>query len=270
MIDTSFWFMFPVGICIATMAMMSGIGGAIFFSPFFMLVLKLDPILALGSSLAIEVFGFTSGVIGYLMKKSINFSIVRQLIFLTVPATIAGVAIARYFPVQGLKVLLASLLLYLAYQFLIKNHSCTPKNINCTGIVTEHANIKLSTPAKLMCVSGATLMGMISSGLGEINEHIFLNKLRLPIAGASGTSVFMVAMSAIVGVISHIYFLISRDELDVFNEVFSIIVFSVPGVIIGAQIGVRLIKKFDEKVMGKVIGIIFLMLSVLTVRLVFK
>ena len=65
MIDASFWFMFPVAVVIATIAMLAGIGGAVMFAPFFMLVLKLDPLIALGAGLVIEVFGFSSGVIGY-------------------------------------------------------------------------------------------------------------------------------------------------------------------------------------------------------------
>ena len=56
MIDPGLWFMFPVAIGIATIAMMAGIGGAILFAPFFMLVLKLDPLIALGAGLVIEFF----------------------------------------------------------------------------------------------------------------------------------------------------------------------------------------------------------------------
>ncbi len=58
MIDTSLWFMFPVAVVIATIAMLAGIGGAVMFSPFFMLVLRLDPLIALGVGLAIEVLAF--------------------------------------------------------------------------------------------------------------------------------------------------------------------------------------------------------------------
>ena len=71
MIDTSLWFMFLIGMGIATIAMMAGIGGAVLFAPFFMLVLKLDPLIALGAGLVIEFFGFSSGVIGYWRKTEL-------------------------------------------------------------------------------------------------------------------------------------------------------------------------------------------------------
>jgi len=128
MIDTGLWFMFPVAVGIATIAMTAGIGGAVMFAPFFLHVLRLDPLIALGAGLVIEVFGFSSGVIGYWRKKVIHFDIVKRLIILTIPATIVGVALGRIIPVFVLKVLLALLILYLAYQFLLKVKECLPKD----------------------------------------------------------------------------------------------------------------------------------------------
>ena len=61
--------MFSVSVGIATIVISAVIGGAVLFAPFFMLVLRLDPLLALAAGLAIEVFGFSSGVIGYWRKK---------------------------------------------------------------------------------------------------------------------------------------------------------------------------------------------------------
>jgi len=47
-----FWHLLPISILIASIAMSSGIGGAVFFSPLFMLVLKLEPNIAIGLALA--------------------------------------------------------------------------------------------------------------------------------------------------------------------------------------------------------------------------
>ncbi len=127
-----YWFMLPVAVVISSMAMMSGIGGATLFSPFFMVVLGLDPLLALASGLLIEVFGFSSGVIGYIRKKTINFFLVRKLVVLTLPATIIGVALGRFFPVFILKVMLGLLLLYLAYKFYCSG-TCMVKHHKVSG-----------------------------------------------------------------------------------------------------------------------------------------
>ena len=35
---TLYWFMFPIAMCVATTAMLSGIGGAAMFAPIFMII----------------------------------------------------------------------------------------------------------------------------------------------------------------------------------------------------------------------------------------
>ena len=67
------WFMFPISILIATIAMSSGVGGAIFFAPILLLGLGLPPEVAIGVGLITEVFGFTSGVVAYLRRKLVDF-----------------------------------------------------------------------------------------------------------------------------------------------------------------------------------------------------
>jgi uncharacterized membrane protein YfcA len=196
--------MFTVAVGIATIAMSAGIGGAVMLAPFFMLVLKLDPLLALGAGLAIEVFGFSSGLIGYWRKKVIHFDIVKQLIILTIPATIVGVVLGRLVPVVILKIMLALLIIYLAYQFLLKGKECVPKDPRCTGDGIVPGNLALSKMVKATTLLGGLLVGMISAGLGEVNELNFLQRMKLPVPAASGTSVFLVAMSAIIGVCSHV------------------------------------------------------------------
>jgi uncharacterized membrane protein YfcA len=270
MIDVSLWFMFPVAVGISTIAMLSGIGGAVMFAPFFMLVLRLDPLIALGAGLAIEVYGFSSGVLGYWRKKVINFSIVKQLIIFTIPATIVGVILGRMFPTFILKILLALLIMYLAYQFLLRGKECLPKDPRCTGVSTIPEKLVLSKLVRTTSIGGGLLIGMISSGLGEINELNFLQKMKLPVPVASGTSVFLVAMSAIVGVFAHIYFLISQDELLVFTNVLSVLIFAVPGVVVGAQVGVLLSNLINRRYMGKFVGILFFILSVLTLLTIFR
>ena len=269
MIDVSFWFMFPLGIGIATVAMMAGIGGAVLFAPFFMLVLKLDPLVALGAGLVIEFFGFSSGVIGYGRKKEINFSIVKQIVVFAVPATLAGVLLGRVIPAFILLIMLALLIFYLAYQFLFQGKECLPKDPRCTGISTTRRKWAVTPMIRATSSLGGLLVGMISAGLGEINELNFLKKMGLPVATASATSVFLVAMSATVGSVFHAYFLVRQGEMNIFADVISLLVFTVPGVVVGAQIGVLLANVTNASLMGKFVGILFLIVGVLTLLLVF-
>jgi len=249
--------------------MMAGIGGAVLFTPFFMLVLKLDPLVALGAGLVIEFFGFSSGVIGYGRKKEIDFSIVRQIVIFTVPATTAGVLLGRVIPTFILQIMLALLIFYLAYQFLFQGKECLPKDPRCTGVTTTRQKWAVTPIVRGTSFLGGLLVGMISAGLGELNELNFLKKMKLPVAVASATSVFLVAMSATVGSLFHAYFLVQQGEMEIFADVISLLVFTVPGVVVGAQIGVLLANVINASLMGKFVGILFLILGVLTLLLVF-
>jgi uncharacterized membrane protein YfcA len=269
MIDISLWFMFPVGICIATIAMMAGIGGAVLFAPFFMLVLKLDPLIALGAGLIIEFFGFSSGVIGYWRRRAINFKIAKQLVIFTVPATFAGVLLGRVIPAFILQSLLALLLIYLAYQFLWKGKECLPKHPSRTGVDTRHSNSPITTLIRLTSFLGGLFIGMISAGLGELNEYNFLQKLKLPVPTASATSVFLVAASATVGSFSHAYFFLQASSSSLLTGVLSLLIFTVPGVITGAQFGVFLSSIVNVNLMGKFVGMLFGILGILTLWLIF-
>ncbi len=268
MIDPGLWFMFFVAMGIATIAMTAGIGGAILFAPFFMLVLKLDPLIALGAGLVIEFFGFSSGVIGYWRKKEIDFGIVRKIIIFTVPATMVGVILGRIVPAFILQVMLVLLLVYLAYQFLVAGKECLPKDPRCTGVGGVTGRWVLTPTIKLTSFFGGLLVGMISAGLGEMNELNFLKKMKLPVAAASATSVFLVAVSAAAGSAFHAYFLFREGNVSVFTDVISILVFTVPGVIVGAQVGVFLANVIKAPIMGRFIGVLFLILAVLTFLLV--
>lgn len=260
MIDTGFWYLFPISILIASIAMMAGIGGAVLFSPLFMLVFGMDPVQALAAGLVIEVFGFSSGVFGYMREDSIDFRIVRKLIIVTLPGTILGVIIGRYIPGWMLKLMLACLLIYLSYQFLVKDKECLPKHPRFTRKKGRAPADMIGSSIKASNAVGGAILGMISSGLGEINEYNFLKKLKLPLHLASGTSVYLVATSAIVGVVIHGFFIL-REGFS--PHILSLLLFAVPGVVTGAQVGVWLSSKIRTD-MGKYVGTLFLLLGIIT------
>lgn len=102
---TLYWFMFPVSIMVATTAMMSGIGGAAFFTPIFLVIFPLlgpeyaiSPVQAVGTALLIETFGFSSGFVGYCRKGLIDFRSALPFIAAAVPVGIAGALLAGEVP----------------------------------------------------------------------------------------------------------------------------------------------------------------------------
>ena len=272
MIDIGLWYLFPVSLLIATLAMMSGIGGAVMFSPVFMLLVGLDPISTFTIGLFVELFGFTSGMIGYWKRKLIDFTLAKKLAIVSIPSVIGGIVIAQFMPLFVLKLTLGALLLYLSVSFLIKQKKCSPKHPACMQEPAHLQNYKSKPVSSTVIASssfGGLLLGAISSGLGEINEYNFLKKLQLPLPIASGTSVFLVAISAFVGILIHVTLSFFSGNTLPFSQLINILLFVLPGVVLGAQVGVFMSQKVNLEHMGRFIGGLFLVLFAMIVITLF-
>lgn len=68
-----FWFLFPLAILIAILAMGTGVSGANFWAPVYLLWLRFDPQLGFWLSLVTMLFGFSSGLAHNLRHGTINF-----------------------------------------------------------------------------------------------------------------------------------------------------------------------------------------------------
>ncbi len=101
------WYLLPLSVLIATIAMTSGVGGAVFFSPLFIIVLGLPPSVAVGTALTTELFGFSSGLYAYWNRRLIDFKLGTSLLMFAVPAAIVGSLSADVFPADVLKTIFA-------------------------------------------------------------------------------------------------------------------------------------------------------------------
>ena len=113
-----FWFMLPVAVGVATIAMASGVEGATFFTPIFLLVLGLPVGVAIGTGLITEVFGFASGLYAYSRHRLIDYRLGANLLLATIPAALLGTWMAGWVPPDILKTILGMGLLAVAMSFL--------------------------------------------------------------------------------------------------------------------------------------------------------
>ncbi len=113
-----YWFMLPVAMVFATIAMASGVEGATFFTPTFILALGLPPEVAIGTGLITEVFGFASGVSAYGRKRLIDYRLGVALLVVTIPTALLVTWLAGYVPAVALKSILGVGLLAVALSFL--------------------------------------------------------------------------------------------------------------------------------------------------------
>ena len=113
------WYLFPVSIGVATLAMASGVGGAVFFSPIFILWLRLEPTVAIGIALITELFGFSSRLIAYVRAKLVDYRLGANLLMFSIPGAIVGVLSADLFPAIVLKTIFAVGLVFIGLQLLL-------------------------------------------------------------------------------------------------------------------------------------------------------
>ncbi len=275
-----YWFMFPIAIVIATTAMASGVEGATFFTPLFILALRLSPEIAIGTGLITEVFGFASGVTAYARKGLIDYQFGGTLLKVTVPLALLGSFLSGYVPSVVLKVLLGLGLLAIAVAFL---RAPPPSGVGRLdeGIDKEYggegAETTLHTRSgeeirykvcnrkegRFFAGIGALSIGMISTGQGELNGYFLLQRCRMPSRVAVATSVFVVAVTALVASVGHfIHFVQSGGET--LNTVLSLAMFTVPGVIIGGQLGSLVSSRISQHVLERGLAVLFILVALLT------
>lgn len=280
-----YWYMFPVSVLIATIAMSTGIGGAVFFSPIFMLLLKLEPATAVGTALITELFGFTSGLSAYMRAKLIDYKLGANLLIVAVPLGIAGALLGDYVAdallkgIFGAGILFIGWQLYTAYrnekreaQEVAKTNDPGFQHNNC--LVDKDGNtyyytIKQRWLGRTLAGIGGFFVGMISVGLAEILEYRLVAQCRVPTPVAVATSIFVVVVTILLASGTHAYQFIQHADAENLQRVASLVMFTVPGVLIGGQIGPWVQRNVDAQLMKLFIAIVFGLVGVLMLSVTF-
>jgi hypothetical protein len=279
-------FMLPVCIVIATIAMASGISGAALLSPTIIIgfplfgVPTLTPAAAIGSSLFTEFSGFGSGVIGYVRRRLVDFRTARALVIVAVPvAAAAGFLSSEIDPrvlkgVYGLLMLPLAAVLWRQAGEELRPGSRDPKpryarirdqNRDLTRIVDSEGNVYEwrtcnRRVGRLLTAGGAAMAGLISTGIGEIEMPQLVKRCHVPVPVAAATSIVIVAATVLGASVAHFLRLLQEGGVDAIP--WNLIVYTVPGAIIGGQIGSRVQGNVPPRIMERSMAILFLAIGV--------
>jgi uncharacterized membrane protein YfcA len=269
--SVEFWYMFPLGIALTTIGIASGVGGATFYSPLFILGLELPPQLAIGSGLVVEAFGFGSGVYAYVRRQLIDYRIGRAMLIATVPAALGGTIAAHYIQADILKAVLGMGLFAVAVSFLRAPDAVAVARLDeraqesqdtaetCLTTAWDEEicyTVCNKTEGRLLSGIGGFFMGVASSGLGELNGYFLLQRCRVPSSISVATTVFVVAITALAASVGHVV-QIGQDGLPQLATMGNLLLFTVPGVVIGAQLGPVLAEHVPDRAMEIGIGGLF-------------
>ena len=261
------WWVFPASILFSTIALSAGVSGALFFSPFFMLVVGLTPSQAIGAGLLTEVFGMGNGLRSYVKQRVVDFQTAKWLLAGSVPAIVVGALAAHYVDPGILKLIFGGGLLLLG-GFLVYYESpdrCEPGE--CEGEFLKSKNdgrgtttIEAAdgesftydtcwrTPGVALSTIGGFVTGLISAGLPEIVTTQLIVRCRVPPRVAVATSVFVLGVTAVAGAVVHAL---------TATPVWYVVAWSIPGVLVGGTIGTRVGKYLPSELMETGLGVVF-------------
>jgi len=267
------WWVFPASILFSTIALSSGVSGALFFSPFFMLLVGLTPSQAIGAGLITEVFGMGNGLRSYVNQRVVDFQTAKWLLAGAIPAVVLGAFAAHYVPTTILKGVFGLGLLVLG-AFLVYYDSperCEPGE--CEGEFLKKKNTGRGTttveaadgetfvydtcwrpPGVTLSTVGGFVTGLISAGLPEIVTTQLIVRCRIPPRVAVATSVFVLAIAASAGALVHAL---------TATPVWYVVIWSIPGVLIGGTIGTRVGKYLPSELMETGLGFVFALVGLI-------
>ena len=275
---TLYWFMFPVSIVVATCAMLSGIGGAALFTPIFILVFPLlgpeyalaSTMTAIAAALFTQTFGFLSGFVGYYRLKLIDYELARRILWFSIPVGIAGAVVANS---VSDSVLIASYSVLVAVlAFVMWRNPIKPgdpavhlegrvviEKTDSRGQTYSYDRPKLGFASYALTGIGAFLTGMVSVGIGEVTISQLTRK-NIPIAVAAATSVLVVILTVVFASATLFAELIQAGGWTAVP--WNLLVYDIPGVLIGGQIGPRLQGLVPQHRMRQAISVLFILLAI--------
>ncbi len=238
------WFIFPVALFISALVASVGIGGGLLWMPFFLIILKFSPENAVVTSLLIQIGGMGSASIAFFRQKLINYNLAFLILLIALPGIASGALITSQLSASYLQFILGLLVLLTAFLFVSapeKYRNCGSKKVNLSE---NYQKLWIAVPASI----GS---GLLSSSMNEWLIPVFQRKLSLSMHHAIATSVFI---SFVVCLIAAVIHLTIGHQANL-----SVLVWAIPGVIIGAQIGAKFTHNLHEKVL-KELFIFFLTL----------
>lgn len=267
------WWVFPAAVLFSLVALAAGVSSALFFSPFFLLVVGLSPVQAIGAGLLTMVFGMGNGMRSYVRQGVVDYATVRWLLVGALPAVVAGAYFAHHVPATLLRALfgvglfgLAALLLYYdppdtqtpgarEGPFLAEKNAGRGRTVVETA---EGERLEFDTcwrpPGVAMSVGGGLLTGLVSAGLPEILTTQLVVRCRLPPRVAVATSVVVAGIATVAGALVHAL---------AAAPVWFVVAWSVPGVLVGSTVGTRVGKYLPSELLQPALGSVFALVGVL-------
>ncbi len=225
----------------------AGMSAAAVISPMLITFLDMDPYMAVGIALASDVLA--SAVSAYTYGKNRNLDIKNGLImmFTVLCFTMVGSYLASLLPSATLGGFSTVMTLLVGIKFIVKPVMTTKEAM---------AGVSAGKRAVQSVVAGiiiGLICGFVGAGGGMMMLLILTTVLGYELKTAVGTSVFIMAFTALTGSVSH-FAIGGAPEL-------TALVFCVLSTLLWAQIAAKFANKADPKVLNRATGAVLVILG---------
>jgi uncharacterized membrane protein YfcA len=257
------------GLVVGVYGTMVGAGGGFLIVPVLLLVWHLPPALAAGTSLTVVFFNATAGSFSYAKQGRVDYKSGILLALPTLPGSVAGAFLAKYFSGRAFDLVFAVLLMLVAGLLLWKPVgqgegggdrpvTSNPAWWRMERSLTDKSGHQYHYQYNLMY--GLVLsffVGFLSSilgiGGGIIHVPALIHLLGFPSHLAAATSHFILAISSLVGAGTHVA---------IGDVLFGPAALMGIGVIYGAQIGARVAKQAKGAVTVRLLSIALIAVAI--------
>jgi len=239
----------PIGLFIATISSMVGLGGGVFFVPLLVLAFGLPAQKAVGISLMAMTFATISATIAYSRQRKINYRVGILLDVFDVPGAVLGAYLTTLLAPRWLAGLFG-ILLFIISIYMIRKRENPPRRSSRPKF------LGLPTKVIYFCLAASfasgIVAGMFGAGGGTVDETVMILVLGMPVHMAAGTSVFGMALTNTAAAIPH------GALGNILPE------YAIPliiGAVFGAQLGPRLSKRVKGSTLRKILGVVFVIIG---------
>jgi len=183
------------------------------------------------------VTGKGSGSIAYIRQRTVDHKLALLLILIAVPGIAAGAYIANKIKPSYIELVLGILVLITAFLFVSSNQKYDDLGEPRTEIKKVYRHLLVAIPVSI----GS---GMLSTGMGEWLIPVMRSRLSLKMSSAIATCIFLTFAVCLIGTSFHLMLGSKAD--------WSTVLWAVPGVMTGGQIGPRITKKINERLLKEV------------------
>jgi len=220
--------------------------------PFLLMALKIEPATALLTSLLIQIAGTASGSVAFVRNKKADVRLALLLLTIGLPGLALGAYIGHSLTLTHIGLFIGLISLGTALLFVCANH-----NYGDDG----NDRVEFRNACRHSWIAGimAVMCGMLTINIGEWLVPVMQRKMHLKMSNSVATCVLITCGMSILGAAAHCL-MASKPNLNV-------MLWAVPGVLIGGQIGPLLVTRIDERHLKEVF--VFL-LTLIGVHLVYR